>query len=260
MNIEIFQVDAFTAHVFGGNPAAVCPLVSWPDPGLMQKIAMENNLSETAFFIPVGDMFEIRWFTPKAEIDLAGHPTLAAAHIIFNHLNDPRPEITFLSQSGPLTVRRENGMLVLNFPSRKPVRIAAPEGLADALGKTPLETWKARDILALFESEEDILAIRPNFDKLERLDCHAVIITATGREADFVSRFFAPSVGVQEDPVTGSAHTTLIPFWSEILGKKELHAFQLSQRRGELFCRDLEARVEIAGRAVTFMNGRIVLP
>jgi PhzF family phenazine biosynthesis protein len=259
MNILLYQVDAFTDKVFGGNPAAVCPLESWLDAELMQQIAMENNLSETVFYVPRGRDFEIRWFTPLIEIDLAGHPTLAAAHVIFNHTDYADNTLTFHSKSGPLVVSRSGDLLDMDFPSRPPVREEAPEALLTGLGVKPMEVWKARDYLVLYPSESDVLSIRPRFDKLAEVDCLGIIITARGERSDFVSRFFAPRAGINEDPVTGSAHSTLIPFWAKRLDKNSLHTFQVSKRRGELFCQYREDRVTISGRAVTFLQGTISL-
>ena len=259
MRIHLYQVDAFTDKVFGGNPAAVCPLEAWLDTSLMQNIAAENNLSETAFYVKKGDLFEIRWFTPRLEIDLAGHPTLAAAHVIFNHTGYNKNEITFLSSGGELIVTKSNDLLLMNFPAKPPGAVKTPGSLVRGLGLEPLEVWKARDYLVLYPSEENILSIKPKFDALAELDCLGIIITARGNQSDFVSRFFAPRAGINEDPVTGSAHTTLIPFWAEKLAKKSLHAFQLSQRKGELFCEYLGDRVKIGGYAVTYLKGEIEL-
>jgi predicted PhzF superfamily epimerase YddE/YHI9 len=259
MRIPLYQVDAFTDKVFGGNPAAVCPMEAWLDTSLMQNIAAENNLSETAFYVKKGDRFEIRWFTPRLEIDLAGHPTLAAAHVIFNHTGYNKNEITFLSSGGELIVTKSNDLLLMNFPARPPGAIKTPGSLVGGLGLEPLEVWKARDYLVLYPSEENILSIKPKFDALAELDCLGIIITARGNQSDFVSRFFAPRAGINEDPVTGSAHTTLIPFWAEKLDKKSLHAFQLSERKGELFCEYLGDRVKIGGYAVTYLKGEIEL-
>ncbi|MFC2140709.1 PhzF family phenazine biosynthesis protein [Acidobacteriota bacterium] len=259
MRILLYQVDAFTDKVFGGNPAAVCPLEAWLDTSLMQNIAAENNLSETAFYVKKGDRFEIRWFTPRLEIDLAGHPTLATAHVIFNHTGYNKNEITFLSNSGELMVTKSNDLLLMDFPARPPEAVKTPGSLARGLGLEPLEVWKARDYLVLYPSEENILSIKPKFDELVELDCLGIIITARGNQSDFVSRFFAPRAGINEDPVTGSAHTTLIPFWAKKLDKKSLHAFQLSERKGELFCEYMGDRVKIGGYAVTYLKGEIEL-
>jgi PhzF family phenazine biosynthesis protein len=259
MNIPIYQVDAFTDKLFGGNPAAVCPLEEWLSPELMQNIAAENNLSETAFFMRKGKIFELRWFTPTIEVDLCGHATLASAHVIFNHLGYSEEQITFSSVSGELKVTRENNRLILDFPASPPSPAEIKEELIQGLGMRPTEVHKSRDYLAVFESEADILSLKPNFDILGNLDCLGIIVSAKGESCDFVSRFFAPSAGINEDPVTGSAHTTLIPFWAERLNKKTLHAFQLSSRKGELFCEYADDRVKIGGHAVTFFVGEIRL-
>jgi PhzF family phenazine biosynthesis protein len=259
MNIPIYQVDAFSDRLFGGNPAAVCPLKEWLEPELMQNIAAENNLSETAFFVKKEKIFELRWFTPTIEVDLCGHATLAAAHVIFNHLEYGGDEVVFSSLSGELKVSRTDDRLTLDFPSTPPSAADAPEELIQGLGREPKEVHKSRDYLALFESEADILSVEPNFNILKRADSLGIIITAEGEKCDFVSRFFAPAAGIDEDPVTGSAHTTLTPFWAQKLGKNTLHAFQLSKRRGELFCELSGDRVKIGGHAVTFFKGEITL-
>jgi len=259
MEIPLYQIDAFTGHVFGGNPAAVCPLDEWIDAGLMQKIAGENNLSETAFFVNRGNRYEIRWFTPAVEIDLAGHPTLAAAYVIFNFCNHSSDKISFSSKSGELTVTREGDLLKMNFPVLKAVKVAENETLIRALGIAPSELYLSRDYLAVYHTQNDILSIYPDFALLKKLNCLGVIVTAPGDEADFVSRCFAPSVGIDEDPVTGSAHSTLIPYWAQRLKKDTLHAYQLSKRGGELFCQNLGERVEIGGKAVPFMKGTILI-
>ncbi|MBN1691426.1 MAG: PhzF family phenazine biosynthesis protein [Dehalococcoidia bacterium] len=259
MEITLYQIDAFTGHVFGGNPAAVCPLEEWIDAGLMQKIAGENNLSETAFFVNMGNRYEIRWFTPAVEIDLAGHPTLAAAFVIFNYCNHSSDKISFSSKSGELTVTREGDLLKMNFPVLRTAEVAANETLIRALGLAPSELYLSRDYLAVYKSQKDILSIDPDFGLLRKLDCMAVIVTAPGDKVDFVSRCFAPSVGIDEDPVTGSAHSTLIPYWAQRLKKDTLHAYQLSKRGGELFCKNLGERVEIGGKAVPFMKGTILI-
>ena len=259
MKIPIYQVDAFTDRLFAGNPAAVCPLEDWLAPEIMQNIAAENNLSETAFFVKKDKIFELRWFTPAIEVDLCGHATLASAHVLYNHLGYSGDQITFSSVSGELGVTRSNGRLVLDFPATPPSPAEIKEELIQGLGSEPREVLKSRDYLAVFGSEDEILALRPNFDVLGKLDCLGIIVTAEGKESDFVSRFFAPAAGINEDPVTGSAHTTLIPFWSERLKKTSLHAFQLSRRRGELFCQLSGDRVKIEGNAQTFFIGEIIL-
>jgi PhzF family phenazine biosynthesis protein len=259
MKFPIYQVDAFTDKLFGGNAAAVCPLEEWIPEELMQKIGEENNLSETSFFVPKDDHFEIRWFTPVAEINLAGHPTLATGHVLFHHLNYPGDKIKFTSKGGELVVSKTGNMISLNFPSDKPTPTPGSSLLFEALGKEPVELLAGRDLFAVYNSEQEILDLKPNFDTLKKVDCHAVIVTASGTDCDFVSRFFAPRLGINEDPVTGSAHTALIPYWSERLGKRIMHAHQVSRRRGEIFCEFLGNRVIISGQAVTFFIGEISL-
>ncbi len=260
MKLQIFQVDAFTKEVFGGNPAAICPLDSWLDAELMQKIALENNLSETAFFVKNGDFYEIRWFTPTFEIDLCGHATLASAFVIFEVLKLENELVKFHSQkSGNLSVEKQDNLLILDFPSRPVSVCEAPNGLLEAIGKAPSEILKARDYFLVYETEQDVLGIDPNFAELLKIDAHGFIVTAKGETSDFVSRFFAPEVGVFEDPVTGSAHCNLIPFWAERLGKNELFARQVSARGGELFCELRGNRVKIGGNAVLYLKGEIYI-
>ncbi len=260
MNLTIYQVDAFTKEVFKGNPAAVCPLEAWIDAELMQKIALENNLSETAFFVKSGDVYEIRWFTPTYEIDLCGHATLASAFVIFECLKLEENLVKFYShKSGELTVGKNGDVLTLDFPSRPVLPVDIPEGLIEAIGKKPKEILKARDYFLVYENEQEILEIAPNFTKLLEIDAHGFIVTAKGEDCDFVSRFFAPEVGVFEDPVTGSSHCNLIPFWSERLGKTKMVARQLSARGGELFCELAGERVKIGGNAVLYLKGAICL-
>jgi len=257
MKIPIYQVDAFTDKLFSGNPAAVCPLEEWLPDVTMQAIAEENNLSETAFFVRKGEAFELRWFTPKIEIALAGHPTLATAHVIYEHLGYGKPHISFLTKGGELRIEKKKGLILMDFPAFELAPSDTPEALVKGLGKKPKETLKGRDYFAVFDSEAEVLAIRPDFAEIEKLDCLGVIVTARGDGCDFVSRFFAPRAGILEDPVTGSAHTLLIPFWAKRLGKNVLHAFQVSRRRGEIFCEYMGKRVQIGGRAVTYMTGMI---
>lgn len=259
MKLPIYQIDAFTSKLFSGNPAAVCPLKEWLPDEIMQKIAAENNLAETAFFVPEGEIFELRWFTPQVEVDLCGHATLATAYVIFNYLKYRQSQIEFSTKSGELYVFRNGDLFTLNFPATKPTPIEMPKNLISGLHLIPLETYKSRDLMAVFEKETDILALTPDFETLRKLDCLGIIVTAPGTGSDFVSRFFAPRVGINEDPVTGSAHTTLIPFWAERLGKNKLHAFQLSNRRGEIFGEFLQERVNISGRAVTFLTGEMII-
>jgi PhzF family phenazine biosynthesis protein len=260
MKLPLIQVDAFTSLLFGGNPAAVILLEDWlPDETLL-AIANENNLSETAYIVPCGDFFELRWFTPTIEVDLCGHATLASAFVLFEDGHVQGDEIIFETRhSGRLIVTRDESTISLNFPSR-PTEPATglDDAVADALGAVPSEVHMAqRDLLVLFESEADIVTLEPDFRKIAGLDAFAVIVTAPGNKSDFVSRFFAPNAGIDEDPVTGSAHCTLTPFWSARLGRKKLHAVQVSRRRGELFCEDRGDRVIISGQAVEYLRGEI---
>ncbi len=259
MLIPIYQVDAFTNKVFSGNPAAVCPLTQWLDDELMQAIAAENNLSETAFFVPItDDTFELRWFTPVAEVDLCGHATLATAHVLFHHLRTDLQKLHFSTRkSGVLHVIKKEDRIVLDFPARVPEPIIAPVDLVLGLGLKPNEVLCAGKYLAVYATEEEIIQLQPDFNMLKRLELPGICVTAPGNEVDFVSRFFAPKLGIPEDPVTGSAHTLLVPYWSKRLGKKSLHARQVSKRRGELFCQYLGERVAIGGQAVTFFTGAI---
>ena len=257
MNLTIYQVDAFTKQVFAGNPAAVCPLEKWLPDEIMQRIALENNLSETAFFVKKKDYYELRWFTPTFEMDLCGHATLASAFVLNKLLGATEAVLRFQTKSGLLTVEKVNGLLVLDFPARPAEKCETPRGLIEAVGKMPKEVLKSRDYLMVYESEDEIRQINPNFAELLKIDAHAVIVTAKGETSDFVSRFFAPEVGVFEDPVTGSAHCTLIPYWSEKLGKTELFAKQISARGGELFCELAGNRVKIGGNATLYMKGEI---
>ena len=258
MKIPIYQVDAFTSKVFKGNPAAVCPLNEWLPDDIMQEIAKENNLSETAFFINKKGVFDIRWFTPLSELDLAGHPTLATAHVIIEELNLKLKEIIFKTKIGDtLIVSKNENLMNMDFPSRPPKIYDNIELVAEALRKKPLALLRHRDAVAIFENEEDIKSITPDMEKLKKLDCPAVIVTAPGNKVDFVSRNFAPKLGIPEDPVTGSAHCELIPYWSKILNKKELLAYQISDRGGKLYCTHNGDRVTIGGEAVTFLRGEI---
>jgi PhzF family phenazine biosynthesis protein len=261
MKLPIHQLDAFTSELFGGNPAAVVLLDDWLPDATMQSIGRENNLSETAFIVPRGDAFELRWFTPQLEIDLCGHATLASAHVLFDSGRAHGDVVHFdTKKAGRLTVARDGDLLTLDFPSRPPAPIAFDrEEVGAALGGTPATVLAARDLLAVFAKPADVEALRPNFAKVRALETFAVIATAPGDKSDFVSRFFAPRAGVDEDPVTGSAHCTLIPYWSRRLGKKKLHALQLSARGGELFCEDRGDRVGIAGRAVEYLRGEITI-
>jgi PhzF family phenazine biosynthesis protein len=243
--------------VFSGNPAAVCPLDHWLDDATLQAIAAENNLSETAFFVREENGLRLRWFTPVCEVDLCGHATLAAAMVWMNHIEPGAGDVRFHSQSGELQVRRDGDLYSLDFPARPPQRVQPPSGLISTLGVEPEEVWKSRDYLAVYPTEQHVRALTPDMARLAALDLFAVIVTAPGKAVDFVSRFFAPGQGIPEDPVTGSAHCTLVPYWSNRLGKKSLHACQVSRRGGELFCEDLGTRVKISGQAALYASGTI---
>ena len=259
MNLPLYQVDAFTSKVFGGNPAAVVPLSSWPDDALLQAIAMENNLSETAYFVRQGNDYALRWFTPAVEVDLCGHATMATAYVIFHHIEPARHEVAFHTRSGELLVTRIGDRLLMDFPSQPPQPCACPADLQRGLGKQPAETYRAGGYLAVFDSENEIRALQPDSEYLKRLDMPYVIVTARGDSVDFVSRVFGPKVGIPEDPVTGSSHCALTPYWAQRLGKNTLHARQVSKRGGELHCALKDDRVEIAGQAVLYMKGEIEL-
>lgn len=261
MKIPIYQVDAFTNALFGGNPAAVCPLDCWLDENLMQQIATENNLAETAFFVPVENAFEIRWFTPEAEVDLCGHATLASAHVLFNHLHYTKEKILFHSRnSGTLGVKKEGEYLQLDFPADQPKKTKNIPDLEIAFGEKPMVTFEGRDdYLLIYETEQQIKSFSPDFERLKTIKKRGVIVSAKGDKDDFVSRFFAPGIGIPEDPVTGSAHTLLTPYWSEKLGKNKLTARQLSKRGGALNCELKKDRVLISGKAVTYLIGAVLL-
>ena len=259
MKIPLYQVDAFTGRLFGGNPAAVCPLESWLDDELLQAIAAENNLSNTAYFVPSGAEFQLRWFTPEVEVDLCGHATLASAFILLTHLYPSRTEIRFHTRSGELRVNKGDDLFTLDFPALPAAPCDVPPELIEALGMKPQEVWEAKSYMAVYESEEEVLDLRPNMEQLSKLEKFGTIVTAPGHTADFVSRFFAPGAGIPEDPVTGSAHCTLIPYWSDFLGKQTLLAHQVSKRGGELLCQDLGDRVKMSGRATLFLEGVIHL-
>lgn len=261
MKLQIYQVDAFTDQLFGGNPAAIVPLTEWLSAPLMQKIAAENNLAETAFFVPQGEQFELRWFTPEVEIDLCGHATLATAHILFTELGYAKDVIHFHTlKAGTLSVSKANDVYTLDFPSR-PLQVSeAPDGLLLALGNiNAVEVLKLRDYVVVYQTEAEIASLKPDFNALLNVDTFAITVTAKGDKSDFVSRFFAPAAGINEDPVTGSAHCNLIPYWAEKLGKNELHAHQVSERRGELWCTLKDDRVLMAGKAITYLKGEIYI-
>lgn len=256
--IPVYVVDAFTRRPFSGNPAAVCPLESWLPDAQMQAIAAEHNLAETTFVVREPEGWRIRWFTPAVEVDLCGHATLAAAHVLTRHRGLPEETIVFHSRSGPLPVGFAGDTIVLDFPARPAARCEVPAALREGLGVNPVEVLKSRDFLVVLESEDDVRALAPDFAQLARVDCLGVIVTAPARResgVDFVSRFFAPRAGIDEDPVTGSAHCTLTPYWAARLKRKELHARQVSRRGGELFCTLAGDRVHIAGHAVTYLTG-----
>lgn len=260
MKLTMYQVDAFTEKVFTGNPAAVVPLKKWLPQKTMLKIAAENNLSETAFFVKRGKDYHIRWMTPAVEVPLCGHATLASAFVIFNYLDKRVKKISFKSKSGKLSVEKDKNLIKLNFPSRNPVKKNAPLSLLLGLKMKPEEVYYSEGYyLVVYKSEKDVFSITPDFNELLKLKSSEVIVTAPGTRSDFVSRMFAPMVGINEDPVTGSAHTILTPYWSKRLNKKELKAFQISKRGGELQCRDLGTRTEIAGKAVLYLKGDIYI-
>jgi len=258
MKLTIYQIDAFANKLFSGNPAAVIPLDTWLDDELMQKIAMENNLAETAFFVKTTNGFDIRWFTPELEINLCGHATLASAFVLYNLLGYNKPSIVFHSKSGPLSVSRDGDMIHLDFPSWNPEHITDyPSELIESLGVNEVAgVYKNREYLVELNSEDEVKNCKPDFSLMKKVD-RMVIITAAGKDVDFVSRFFAPTAGIDEDPVTGSAHSQLIPFWSYKLGKTKMTAKQLSKRGGDLLCEQNRDRVVMAGKCVFYMKGEI---
>jgi predicted PhzF superfamily epimerase YddE/YHI9 len=261
MPLPIYQVDAFADKLFGGNPAAVCPLPQWLPEDTMQAIAAENNLAETAFFVREGADYVLRWFTPSVEVDLCGHATLASAYIVFRFLEPRRESVSFRTvKAGTLNVSRRDELMVMDFPSRPPDPVGPPPGLFAALGGSPREVWRARDHLVVYDKPAEVSALAPNFAALGELDCWAVIVTAPGEDGiDFVSRFFAPRQGIAEDPATGSSHCTLVPYWAKRLGKNRLEARQLSPRGGALHCELHGDRVSLAGRAVLYLEGQIAI-
>lgn len=258
---KLYQIDAFTEKLFGGNPAAVCPLNKWLDDNLLQKIAMENNLAETAFYVKQDNRYEIRWFTPNVEVDLCGHATLATAYVLFYHENHKENMITFYShRSGELTVSKKADSLILDFPIDEFGEIPISSEITNCFDKKPVEAYKGKtDYMLVYEKETDIINIKPQFEHIEKLKARGVIITARGKNVDFVSRFFAPQSGIIEDPVTGSAHTTLTPYWAKRLNKIELSAVQLSERKGYLQCKLIGERVEIGGQAKLYLKGEIFI-
>ncbi|MBO9731970.1 MAG: PhzF family phenazine biosynthesis protein [Chitinophaga sp.] len=263
-HIPIYQVDAFTDELFHGNPAAVCQLETWLPTDILQKIAAENFLPETAFFIPAAQSghYELRWFTPEIEMDLCGHATLATAHVLFNHLGWDFHQITFHTQSGPLTVSKNNQLLTLNFPARPATAASLPPEILKGIGVYPMEVLKARDYILVYHDENIIRQLQPDKSILDQinLDPGGIIVTAKGKDVDFVSRYFTPQASILEDPVTGSAHCSLIPFWSAQLDKKEMIALQVSPRTGKLYCVDAGDRVLIGGHCKTYLEGNIFVP
>ncbi len=260
MKLPLYQIDSFTSELFCGNPAAVCPLPSWLPDAKLQQIAAENNLSETAFFVPEESPMTLRWFTPKAEVDLCGHATLAAAYVYFNFLYPTKADVLFNSASGELTVRNNGELLTLDFPSQPAVPWSPDMDLACALGAEPLEVLRTEAYsLMRFENEAEVRSLQPDFSLLANLDNIGCIVTAPGDSCDFVSRFFAPRVGIDEDPVTGSAHCTLVPYWEAQLGKSKLFARQVSARGGELYCESHGERVLISGSAVLYLEGSLTI-
>jgi PhzF family phenazine biosynthesis protein len=260
MELSVYHVDAFTEELFKGNPAAVVPLEGWLPDEKMQAIAFENNLSETAFFTPYQGFFYIRWFTPLKEVNLCGHATLASAHILFNHLDFPVNTITFHSKSGPLNVTRENEKIILDFPACTIHKIEINDELKTVFGTEPVACYVGReDLMFVFENEKTIIELKPNFNRISEINARGIIITSPSLKYDFISRFFAPTVGVNEDPVTGSAHTMLVPYWSNRLKRTNLHSRQVSHRGGDLYCSLNGDRVFIGGKAITYLTGRITI-
>jgi len=257
MKLPLYQLDAFTNRLFGGNPAAVVLLEDWLSDGVLAAIAAENNLAETAFVIPRAEVSPLRWFTPAVEVDLCGHATLAAADVLFRYRFTQRDRLVFGTKSGELAVTREGALLKMDFPARPGKPVAVTDALAAALGARPREAYLARDLLAIFGAESEIRSLRPDFARVAALDAFAVIVSAPGDSVDFVSRFFAPGAGVPEDPVTGSSHCTLAPYWAARLSKNRLIAKQLSARGGDLLCELRGERVVIAGQVVEYLRGEI---
>ena len=261
MELKLYQVDAFAGHIFAGNPAAVCPLDAWLDDELMQAIASENNLSETAFFVPDGEVFHIRWFTPTTEVDLCGHATLASAFVLYECLGYSGDKIDFFSRSGLLTVKQEkDSFYTLDFPAEPPLNCPVPDAILAAFGVPPSQCLKGEDYIVVFEDEEAIQSAQPDLEQLKKVDLRGVIITAPSSRYDFVARFFAPKFGIPEDPVTGSAYTQLAPYWAKRLGKTQLQARQLSRRGGDVTCSLEGTRALISGRAVKVFEGILTIP
>lgn len=258
MELTLYQVDAFTSEVFGGNPAAVVPLEEWLSDDVMQKIAIENNLSETAFFVPEGDTYHLRWFTPGGEVDLCGHATLATAFTLFDQLGYSKDTITFTGRSGELFVHKTQDGLMMDFPAWEHTKIDTPDIITQAFGKAPLEFYDGYDAMAVFETADEVRDMKPDFHALKQFETRGVLVTAPGdQDYDFVSRAFFPRLNIDEDPVTGSAHCILTPYWAKRLDKKTLKAYQASARGGELLCELKDDRIHITGQAVLYMKGQI---
>ena len=257
MELRLLQIDTFTDVVLGGNPAAVCPLDAWLDDPTMQAIAAENNLSETAFFVPEGEGYNLRWFTPNVEVDLCGHATLAAAFVVFEELKPNTKRVDFATKSGRLTVVRAGADLVMDFPAQPATPVRPPELLVGALGEPPIEVLAGADYVAVFENATDVAQLEPDLGMLMQLDRRGVVATAPGDDSDYVLRFFAPKNAVPEDPVSGNVQTALVPYWSHKLGKPRMTVRQLSARGGAMVCEDHGERISIAGRAVRYMDARI---
>ncbi len=257
MKLNLYHIDAFAKNIFEGNPAAICPLDKWLEDTIMQKIANENNLSETAFFVKENNSFHIRWFTPSNEIDMCGHATLASAYVIFEILNYKKNEIIFNSKSGILKVTKENDKFKMDFPIQEIIKCNLPNDISKAFETKPTECYKSMDYILIFENEEDILNAKLNLALLKDIDARGVIITSKSKKYDFINRFFAPKYGVNEDPVTGSAFTQLVPYWNKVLNKNEFIAKQVSQRGGEVFCKLQNDRVKISGYATRYLEGVI---
>lgn len=259
--LPIYQVDAFTTELFGGNPAAVCPLPEWLPDEIMQRIAMENNLAETAFFVKSGDHYHLRWFTPVVEVDLCGHATLATAWVLFNELGHSSNTVSFNSRSGILTVTRSGNELTLDFPADEFTEVPLTLELTGAFSEKPVAVFKGKtDYMFVFADEATIATMVPDMARINQISARGVMVTARGNNVDFVSRFFAPQSGIDEDPATGSAHTTLTPYWSKVLGKKTMKAIQLSPRKGYLTCVEQGNRVAISGEAQLYLRGEIYVP
>lgn len=259
MEIKLFQIDSFTKECFSGNPAAVCPLDNWLEDKDLQAIAAENNLSETAFLVGSGARYEIRWFTPTTEVDLCGHATLASGYVIAKFLNPAVDKIWFSSKSGELSVTRKEDRLCLDFPSQPGRLIECPDILREAIGMQPIETLISQAHVAVLDSEKAVQTVCPRMDLIKELDSLGLLLTAQGKNCDFVSRCFFPRLGIPEDPVTGSAHCTLAPYWAEKLGKNSLQCKQISNRGGDLWCEVKDTRVEISGHCVLYLRGHIEL-